>query len=187
MSNEYAPYAVDQEGVEMLNRASREANVQAVILLAERLLKSYYLNIEAHLMAAAAYSQIGDETKASYHGKFGKRLLDSILASGNGRTRETAFVVINVGEEYAVLRALGIQPESQSLLTGTGHHYEVFRYVNAQTGETAEMYFNIDVPEGWLDRSVGSAFRKTSSSGIASGETRPRRREKRKWWQLWKS
>ncbi len=183
MSPDYAPYALDKEGLALLNQAHGEGNAQMMATMAERLLKSNYLDIDAHLAAAAAYKGIGDAVRSSYHAKFWKRLLDSIVASGNGRTCQTAFTVISVAEEYALLKALRIQPVSQSLMDAGGHHFDVFEYVNGQTGETMEMYFNIDLPTAWLGKNVKPMMRQVTASGRDKAEAQPEKRKRHNWWQ----
>jgi len=179
-SPQYAPYTHDEETRTLLNQALSEENMEMAINLVERLLESYYLDIDAHMIAAVVYGKIGDETKLSYHRKFVKGLLDSIFQSGDGRTFQTAFVVIDVDEEYAVLRILGIQPTMQSLHTFEGHQFDVFQFRNLQTGQTAEIYFNIDFPKGWLDRNPEVAIPRM----LKSAETYAKQRKK--WWQFWK-
>lgn len=61
-----------------------------------------------------------------------------------GSTRETAYKVKSIGEEYAIMRKLGITVEMQSLVMGDdGHPYDVLRGTDAATGEKREIWFDI--------------------------------------------
>lgn len=60
-----------------------------------------------------------------------------------GSTRETAYKVKSIGEEYAIMRKLGITVEVQSLVTSDdGHPYDVLRGTDAN-GEKREVWFDI--------------------------------------------
>jgi hypothetical protein len=76
------------------------------------------VDIDARLIASMALSKLGRAAEFEEHRLWYKGLVDSVLASGDGRTPETAFVVISVPEEYAVLRALGLRSTQQRLLDG---------------------------------------------------------------------
>ncbi len=64
-------------------------------------------------------------------------LVESVLASGDGKSPQTAFTVISVGEEYAILRALNLRVESQALIEG---HIDALT-VEGEHGEST-IYFN---------------------------------------------
>lgn len=68
--------------------------------------------------------------------------LAGILASGDGKSRETAFKVDSIREEYEVLGHLGLRMEAQSLVTAD-KPYDVMRAVNLSTGEIVEVWFDI--------------------------------------------
>ena len=81
-------------------------------------LESCPVDIDFHLLQAVALSSSGREAEANLHAQWWRGLIQSILASGDGETPETAWVVISVGEEYAVLRALNLKRTTQVLLEG---------------------------------------------------------------------
>jgi hypothetical protein len=53
------------------------------------------------------------------------RLLDSILASGDGRSPETAFHVFQVKEEYVVLKYFRLNMVQQELLEQGVQHFDL--------------------------------------------------------------
>ena len=71
---------------------------------AEIVLASNYVNIDAHFVAFIANQEMGVPEKAKFHQAVFCGLIDSICDSGDGESTEKAWVVIDVHEEYVVLR-----------------------------------------------------------------------------------
>ena len=69
-------------------------------------------------------------------------ILDSILESGDGNSPESAYVVINIIEEYAVLDHFGLRLSSQSLLNKDGRVYDVI-VGTAEDGTERDFYFDV--------------------------------------------
>jgi len=74
------------------------------------------VDIDAHFVAAVALAQLGREGEAQQHVRWFRGLVDSVLGSGDGRTPQTAWVVISIAEEYAVLRAHRLEFKRQTLV-----------------------------------------------------------------------
>jgi tetratricopeptide (TPR) repeat protein len=136
------------------------------------------LDADVHRLAASAYDRLRDKDKATFHRQFAQGLFDSVFCSGDGQSRETAFVVINPREEYLVLRALGTRFTVQRLDTQTGHMYDVFTLQGGAASEK-KLYFHIYLPH------LGMAERRAVPS---QDEQEPSQRKdpNRKWWQFWK-
>jgi hypothetical protein len=77
------------------------------------------VDIDAHLLSAVANERTAQHVEAAAHASWFRGLVDSVLASGSGNSTDSPYVVISVDEEYAVLRALRLQPEGQTLLNGS--------------------------------------------------------------------
>ncbi|HVR06471.1 MAG TPA: DUF4919 domain-containing protein [Thermoanaerobaculia bacterium] len=125
-----------------------------VIETGNKVLAQNYLDIDAHMFVAFAYEKTHDAERAAQHRTMGNGLMKSILASGNGRDFNTAFVVVSVDEEYAVLRHYRLASGKQDLVTAGGHSYDV---LTAQTDahEEATVYFNIDKVVAIEDAQLG--------------------------------
>jgi hypothetical protein len=102
---------------------------------ANAVLESEYVDIDAHFAAYIAHRELHHDGPAAFHNAVFTGLLKSITGSGDGRSKETAFVVINTHEEYVLLRFLGLTPVKQSLLEAR----------NPETGEERTLYFNVDI------------------------------------------
>jgi len=133
-----------------IGKLFRENKVEAAVEAVGKSLEQNYIKIQTHMMAADVYRKLNLETKVAYHGTWVTGLLRSIFDSGNGRSFETAFVVIETGEEYALLGVLGAQLTRQSLVQHDRHQFDVMDVTNAKTGQALRMYFNIDTPMKWL-------------------------------------
>ncbi len=125
-----------------------EGDWQTGISIVNRLLELCYLDIEAHMIAASVYRRTGDERRSTYHLRFAKGLLDSIFQSGNGQSQETAFTVVNVAEEYTVLRVLGVQSICQSF-SGVKGHFDIFEILDPMSGQRAAVYFDTNSTKEW--------------------------------------
>jgi len=101
-----------------------------------------YVDIDAHMVADLAARKLGDEAQAKLHHDAAIGLLNSIR-TGDGHTPETAYTVITVGEEYAVLRAYGLRPSQQALISNGGHSYDRLDAID-HDGKTVTLYFLID-------------------------------------------
>jgi len=135
--------AADPELRKKMFEALHQDQWAAVIETGNQVLAQNYLDIDAHMFVAFAYEKNHEPEKAAPHRTMGNGLMKSILASGDGRSFKTAFVVISVEEEYSVLKHYRLHSDKQDLVTADGHSYDV---LTAQTDkhEEATVYFNID-------------------------------------------
>ncbi|MBO0719801.1 MAG: DUF4919 domain-containing protein [Blastocatellia bacterium] len=134
--------------------AMQDKKYEKAIEYAEKVLKAKFVDINAHMIASAAYKEKGDTEKEQFHRYVATGLIKSILSSGDGKTQETAFKVISTDEEYVILRVYGLMPQSQSLLNAKGHSYDRLDAVDPKTKEKVSLYFNIDIPFGALKKII---------------------------------
>ena len=135
----------DSKDMLALRRAFQEKHFKDAAKLGERLIDKGFPNIEAHILCARAYESLGKTDDAVSHERIAKGLISSILNSGDGKSRETAFVVIGTFEEYLTASVLGLpRPTSQSLVAGKPHSYDLLVVNDPKSGEKIELYFNID-------------------------------------------
>ena len=113
---------------------------------AESVLEKNYVDVNAHMVAYVSHRELKNEEKAKLHRRWADGLLESIRSGGDGRSLETAWHVISISEEYAVLRAMGMRPAEQSLVNDKGHAYDVMKVVDPRTNTEATFYFNVDKP-----------------------------------------
>jgi hypothetical protein len=62
----------------------------------------------------------------------------------DGATAERAFKVNSVPEEYQIVRALGLKPKMQSLVSDHGRMYDVLTVTDPKTGQERKLWFDIN-------------------------------------------
>jgi Domain of unknown function (DUF4919) len=153
-TREYSPYDGDREARKAMFAALSGGKWDEALEQSAKILEKNYVDINGHFGALAANTRKGDAAKADFHKYVFEGLLDSVRGAGDGRSMEKAFVVISTDEEYALLNVLGLRPTSQALMNSGGHSYDKLAAVDPETKQTYEFYFQIDIPYGWLGRSL---------------------------------
>jgi hypothetical protein len=145
-SPEYKAAKDNSKSEDAMTDALNKKDYPTALKNAEAVLASNYVNIDAHFVALVANREMGAVDQAEFHRTVFRGLVSSIRNSGDGKSPETAWVVINVHEEYVILRILGFTPGEQSLLHNNGHSYDVMKVKNAKDGTGQTFYFNVDIP-----------------------------------------
>ena len=123
-----------------------------VIDVAKKILSIDYTDMWAHKVLQQTYKILGDTANRNkYHDiEFG--LLNSIVKSGDGKTCQTAWPVIQVTEEYFILDMIGAKVLKQSV-DNTGGLCDKME-VQSDRGK-AVYYFDVSkVFEGYNKRGV---------------------------------
>ena len=129
-------------------------NNELAVELANQILDENYLLPDPHFILLQAYEKLGDQQSADFHNYFLRGLITSISKLGNGRSPETAFIVIQFEEEYFLLDILGIQSGQQSFQEINGIPYDIFEGIDENTNEKTTIYFDISIPYQWLNKSL---------------------------------
>jgi hypothetical protein len=117
-----------------------------VIKNADTVLASDYVDMDAHFAEYVAHRELNETDLATFHKFVFDGLLKSITDSGDGKTPETAYQVIEVHEEYVLLRFMGAGLPDQSLLHKNGHSYDEMKYEDPTSKQEVTIYFNVDIP-----------------------------------------
>ena len=115
-------------------------------------LRAVHYDIDLLVILASAYRAAGDLPNADQTRLEWMSLVDSVLSSGDGRDFATAYRVINVAEEYAVLRVLGLRVTHQSLVEHGGSEFDLMQVKRPDSPDEITLYFNIDLPKKWLNK-----------------------------------
>jgi len=119
----------------------------AAIKNAHIVLAANYADMDAHFVEFVAHRELHESEASELHKFVLQGLLNSITDSGDGKTPETAYVVIDVHEEYVVLRSMGIgMPKSQSYVHKDGHAFDALTCIDPETKAEKVIYFNVDIP-----------------------------------------
>ncbi len=88
-----------------------------ILVTSEPWLQRCPIDIDAHLIRAVALKELKRLPESEHHLNWFRGLVDSVLTSGDGKTPQTAFVVISVAEEYSILRVLRVRPKRHATLS----------------------------------------------------------------------
>ena len=118
----------------------KSKNYNNVVKLTKAMLSIDYTSLFAHKYLQQTYKILGDTTnKNKYHDiEFG--LLYSITRSGDGKTCETGWHVIQIEEEYFILNMLGADLQKQSISNGGKNTCDKM-VVKTEEGEIKTYYF----------------------------------------------
>lgn len=151
----YNPYGGEEDDlIEAMWTAVDASDFNQALDLANQALALNEVSPRAHTGAYYAYDGLGKKAEAKYHRYVASGIIDSILASGDGKSPETAYVVIAVPEEYVLLSVLGVKVDLQQWDEIEGHNYDFFNVVDKKTNEKSMIYFNIDIPWDWLSEQL---------------------------------
>ena len=91
-----------------------------------------------------------DSKELEYAAMQATMLLDAILSTGDGQSKESAIHVITTSDEHTLMQIAGISWKSQSLLENEGQFYDCFELSDNPTaldvapiGDFEKLYFNI--------------------------------------------
>jgi hypothetical protein len=135
----------DLENITSMHVFMQEKQYDEAAKAADKLIEKGFVNIDAHVISSRAYMALKQLEKAQFHHDVAAGLLHSILSTGDGKTKETAFEVIGTFEEHTIMEVLGLPPlGSQALIPDKPHSYDLLAVKDPKTGQNASVYFNID-------------------------------------------
>jgi hypothetical protein len=137
----YGPLSPDAR--EMVT-ALQEGDYKKALKQVDEILAENYLDTHAHYVGMIAADKLGDTSRSAHHRYVEKGILDSILRSGDGKTPDTAYKVIFISEEYALLRSLGLESQQQDLIETNGHTFDVLSASKPGSKAVVEVWFGID-------------------------------------------
>jgi Domain of unknown function (DUF4919) len=149
----YEPYGTSPSDYKEVDAEMQAGDWERARGLVDALLQKNYVRIRSHYFAWLIYRRDGDEERAKHHRAFMDGLFRSITTSGDGKTQESAFVVINVEEEYDVLGLTGLKMLGQGLQHGNGRDFDVLTVQEGEGAKPIELYFDITLP--WKNSPFG--------------------------------
>jgi len=138
------------DDLSVLNQAMADHRFQAAADLAERLIDEGFANMEVHADCVAIYKGLNHLEKSQFHLNVVTGMLGSIMASGDGRTKETAFEVTYTREEWITLSAKGLPYVGSGIVgvsqvTDGPHRYSRWEVLSPKTGQTVVVWFQTDL------------------------------------------
>lgn len=150
-SPKYEPYGARVQLGEM-KKAIAAGDCPAAMARANEVLEVNFVQIDAHMITALCQKKAGNEEEARREQAVFTGLLKSVLRSGDGKTPETAFVVIAIDEEYSLMGVLSLTPAAQALVNHGGSAFD--RFEARKGDQQVTLYFNVDRPHAHLARKL---------------------------------
>jgi hypothetical protein len=140
------PFGAEHDARSLMNAAVIEKRCDEALKMADTLLATTYVSADAHVAKSTCYRVAGDNVKADFHKAIYLGLINSILAKGDGNSTESAYTVVTIEEEYAVMKALGYTAWAQTFVRQGEHTFDVVSGTNDVSKGSAKFYFNVDIP-----------------------------------------
>lgn len=151
-SPDYAPYSDDSRSLFVDAYKALEANdCAAATAKAKASLAIDYTNFALHGFLSECLARAGDPKGASREDAIRKGLLDSLLGSGDGKSVKTAYVVVTMSEERAILAINGVTEEEQALITSDGREFDQITGPD-EKGQKHTLFFDVSAPFTGLNR-----------------------------------
>src|SRR5262249_1360832 len=146
-TDRYAPYDRDAlEEDDGLEEAVQRADWVNLLARARSALERCYVRSRPHSTASWACGVLGDDLGQRHHKECFIRLLKSIMDSGDGRTPETAFVVIGVWEEHDLLNAMELRRTWKTRLRLGDRWVDRLTVQSPTDSEPFDLYFDVTIP-----------------------------------------
>jgi hypothetical protein len=152
-SPQYEPEESSDKVKDMYGRLNAK-DYKGALKTANAILEKQYVNIDAHAVASEAYEGLHEEAAAKLHHDIVVGLVRSILGSGDGTSIGTAYKVISIGEEYALMRVLGLMPSKQSYLHEGNRSYDEMEMISRRDNSTVKRYFDVTVSDEHMYKSL---------------------------------
>ncbi|HEX2984500.1 MAG TPA: DUF4919 domain-containing protein, partial [Ignavibacteriales bacterium] len=152
-TDSYDPYST--EASIMFNKANAllaKGKYEKGLAIIEDILDNNYVNLKAHLWASLIYYELQDSVKGQYHKNIYDGLFESIILNGDGRGTKTAYIVIDINEEFDILEAYNLENASQNSIESDGHSFDRIEVNEKDKKEVINIYFNIDLPIAYLEK-----------------------------------
>jgi len=156
-SDGYDPYSTRTRPLfEDTWQALNARDCPGAIAKSNELLRIDFTRIVVHALRSDCFGQLGDTANALRELAIGRGLAASLLASGDGKSPSTAYVVVTLNEETFVLREIGVKQEKQALVNDDGHEYDLISGID-RAGQKASVYFEVSNLFAGLSREFGAA------------------------------
>ncbi len=141
----YNPYDVKFDNLRKKIKLNiEEEKFEKALEISKLILEKRYIDIKTHLYCSNIYKHLNDSVNADYHNNIYNGLMNSIYFSGDGKSVKTAFIVMEISEEYDLLNWLELKPPfGLSPVIKDGYRFDMIKVID-ENRET-ELFFNIEL------------------------------------------
>jgi hypothetical protein len=142
-TDRYQPYGADHIASDTMFDDMDAKRWEQCRASAGKTLERNYIDMNAHFGLMVCNREDGRRTEAAHHEAMLRGVIEAILASGDGKSMETAFVTYYTPEIYAFLGVNGLQSLGQALADEDGQWFDIMTVKDRETGKQRSLYFNI--------------------------------------------
>lgn len=147
----YQPYSgrlyVD---IQAMQTAMVKQQPELCLRLADLVLATHWLELEAHFAAAVCADELGQARKAAQHRALLALLVSQITQSGDGKSAATAYLVLSSAQARSYVQLNGFDVIEQALLHENKRFYDRLRIKSIKTGRELEVYFDVTWQMQWV-------------------------------------
>jgi hypothetical protein len=148
----YNPYGTS-DNEEKFYEFYNERKYKKAIPFGEKVLKENPVNLTMSFKMLVCHHVLGDSAGMKKYVLRHLNLQNVIFNSGDGNSIETAYVVLNVSDEYNLLFSMERKSIRQALVGDTDVLTTIFEDEKSDKN-TKDIYFNVRMPLDYLDRSL---------------------------------
>ncbi|MDR3527486.1 MAG: DUF4919 domain-containing protein [Rhizomicrobium sp.] len=157
-SSKYDGYSSDYRDLRAdIWKFAQAKDCKQLLALSQKALKGDYTLIEVHIHRKICLRSMGDAAGTQQEDFVISGLTRSLMGSGDGKSPQTAYVVMTMAEETMVDNFLELDQRQQALINKDGHNYDLIEGTNRDTGKPMAVYFNVDAMFGSLTKMLGGA------------------------------
>jgi hypothetical protein len=165
-TSHYNPYGGWPEDLAKVKEKFEKDELKpAETMLVKLMERERFMRLDGHAVAIALYEKMGDSEKARKHRAFLEGLSSALFVPGTGRSFEKPIEVLFIDEEYMFLASLGLRMKQQGLTEHNGHRFDVLTTQAKGNQPELEFYFNIDLPWGAMQNSLGKVLDSVKKAG----------------------
>lgn len=137
---DFSPFWKMDSEREAVFAAAQSKDFPKATALAKTWLEKVPVDAEVHYLRAHFLKKAGDIAGSMHHFHCFYGLMRSITATGDGKTAKTAWKVISVSEEYALLNEIDAELIDQSLVDSCDK-----MHVKLSNGTETDLYFDVSI------------------------------------------
>jgi len=127
-----------------INDALSAGKNEEAVRICEEQYATYCMLTTWNSRCRRAYTALGKTEEAEPFRRAFAGIGASVMSSGDGKSPETAYVVMDLLEQDMVQQLKGLQKSGQLLMEKDGHRFDVITAIDTKTGNEVTLYFNVD-------------------------------------------
>jgi len=151
----YNPFDSHQrDAVRAMFEALDANELKKCVKQANEVLDVNFTNLSAHAGAAICFGKLDDSDEQEMHSRIYDGLIGAIAATGNGKSPQSAFVVISVDEIYDFLQSQDLEVVTQKLQDSGGRKFDVMSVRDPRTSRNFDVYFDISAEQTYFAKKL---------------------------------